>query len=113
MNNNNNTIYGFDVNLICDFFLNTKRQGPGSPDVTLKALSFIDNLSDTAQIADIGCGTGGQTMVLAQNVSGTITGLDFFSGFIDKFNLDALKLNLQNRVKGIVGSMDNLPFEKP
>ncbi len=51
-------------------------------------------------------------MVLAQNVSGTITGLDFFSGFIDKFNLDALKLNLQNRVKGIVGSMDNLPFEK-
>ena len=111
MNNNNNTIYGFDVNLICDFFLNTKRQGPGSPDVTLKALSFIDNLSDTAQIADIGCGTGGQTMVLAQNVSGTITGLDFFSGFIDKFNLDALKLNLQNRVKGIVGSMDNLPFQ--
>ena len=44
MNNNNNTIYGFDVNLICDFFLNTKRQGPGSPDVALKALSFIDNL---------------------------------------------------------------------
>lgn len=112
MNNENNTIYGFDVNLICEFFLNTKRQGPGSPDVTLKALSFIDNLSDTAQIADIGCGTGGQTMVLAQNVSGTITGLDFFSGCIDKFNLDALKLNLQNRVKGIVGSMDNLPFEK-
>ena len=62
MNNNNNTIYGFDVNLICDFFLNTKRQGPGSPDVTLKALSFIDNLSDTAQIADIGCGTGGHKM---------------------------------------------------
>ena len=73
MNNDNNAIYGFDVNLICEFFLNTKRQGPGSPDVTLKALSFIDNLSDTAQIADIGCGTGGQTMVLAQNVSGTIT----------------------------------------
>lgn len=112
MNNDNNTIYGFDVNLICEFFLNTKRQGPGSPDVTLKALSFIDNLSDTAQIVDIGCGTGGQTMILAQNVSGTITGLDFFPGFIDKFNISVLNLNLQNRVKGIVGSMDNLPFEK-
>ena len=34
MNNDNNAIYGFDVNLICEFFLNTKRQGPGSPDVT-------------------------------------------------------------------------------
>lgn len=101
-----------DVNLICKFFLNTERQGPGSPEVTLKALSFIDNLNDTAQIADIGCGTGGQTMVLAQHVSGAITGLDFFSGFIDKFNQNAMKLNLQNRVKGIVGSMDNLPFPK-
>lgn len=101
-----------DVNLICKFFLNTERQGPGSPDVTLKALSFIDNLSETAQIADIGCGTGGQTMILAQHVSGTITGLDFFSDFIDKFNLNATKLNLQDRVKGIVGSMDNLPFQK-
>ena len=29
-NNNNEAIYGFDVNLICDFFLNTERQGPGS-----------------------------------------------------------------------------------
>ena len=42
MNNDNNTILGFDVNLICDFFLNTERQGPGSPEVTLKALSFIE-----------------------------------------------------------------------
>ena len=29
MNNDNNTILGFDVNLICDFFLNTERQGYG------------------------------------------------------------------------------------
>ena len=64
MNNDNNTILGFDVNLICDFFLNTERQGPGSPEVTLKALSFIDNLTDKSLIADLGCGTGGQTMIL-------------------------------------------------
>ena len=59
MNNDNNTILGFDVNLICDFFLNTERQGPGSPEVTLKALSFIDNLTNKSLIADLGCGTGG------------------------------------------------------
>ena len=41
MNNDNNTILGFDVNLICDFFLNTERQGPGSPEVTLKALANV------------------------------------------------------------------------
>ena len=112
MNNDNNTILGFDVNLICDFFLNTERQGPGSPEVTLKALSFIDNLTDKSLIADLGCGTGGQTMILAQHAPGKITGIDFFPGFIERFNKNAEKLNLQNRVKGIVGSMDDLSFEK-
>ena len=89
-----------------------ERQGFGSPEMTIKALSFIDNLSNETKIADFGCGTGGQTMVLAQNTTGTITGLDLFSGFIEKLNTNAEKLGLQNRVKGVVGSMENLPFPK-
>ncbi|WP_423129828.1 class I SAM-dependent methyltransferase [Gaoshiqia sp. Z1-71] len=110
-NENITTIHEFDFNFICDFFLNTERQGPGSPEVSLKALSFIDNLTDKSLIADIGCGTGGQTMVLAQHAPGHLTGLDLFPGFIDRFNRNASKLNLQDKVKGIVGSMDNLPFQ--
>ena len=110
MSNENKTIHEFDFSLICEYFLNTERQGPGSPEVTLKALGFIDNLTDQSLIADLGCGTGGQTMVLAQHAPGHITGLDFFPGFIDRFNSNACGLNLQDRVKGIVGSMDNLPF---
>ena len=106
-----NLVCGFDYNLICEYFLNVERQGPGSPEVTLKALSFVDNLTDESRIADIGCGTGGQTMVLAQHAPGIITGLDLYPGFIDKFNTNAAKLNLQDKAKGVVGSMDNLPFE--
>ena len=49
-------------------------------------------------------------MVLAQHAPGHITGLDLFSGFIDRFNANAAKLNLQDRVQGVVGSMDNLSF---
>lgn len=105
------TIHEFDFNLICEFFLNTERQGPGSPEVTLKALSFIDNLTDKSLIADIGCGTGGQTKVLAQHAPGHITGFDVFPSFIDRFNSNAKELNLQDRVKGIVRSMDDLPFQ--
>ena len=77
MNNDNNTILGFDVNLICDFFLNTERQGPGSPEVTLKALSFIDNLTDKSLIADLGCGTGGQTMILHNMCRGRLQASTF------------------------------------
>ena len=111
MSNENKTIHEFELNLICDFFSTMERQGPGSPEVTLKALSFIDNLTEKSLIADIGCGTGGQTMVLARHAPGQITGLDFLPGFIHIFNRNTRQLGLQDRVKGIVGSMDNLPFQ--
>lgn len=94
MSNENKTIHDFELNLICDFFSNMERQGPGSPEVTLKALSFIDNLTEKSLIADIGCGTGGQTMVLAGHVTGQVTGLDFLSGFIDIFNRNARQSGL-------------------
>ena len=111
MSNENKTIHEFDFELICEYFSSIERQGPGSPEVTIKALSFIDNLTSDSQIADIGCGTGGQTMVLAHHTSGHITGIDLFPTFIDLFNLNAKKLNLQDRINGIVGSMENLPFQ--
>lgn len=66
MSNDIKTIHEFDFNLICEYFSNVERQGPGSPEITLKALSFIDNLTPHSLIADIGCGTGGQTITLAQ-----------------------------------------------
>jgi len=111
MSNENKSIHEFDLNLICEYFSNMERQGPGSSEVTVKALSFVDNLTSESRIADIGCGTGGQTMVLAQHAPGHITGIDLFPTFVDLFNANAKKLNLQDRVKGIVGSMDNLSFQ--
>jgi len=54
MSNENKTIHDFELNLICDFFSNMERQGPGSPEATLKALSFVDGLTDESFIADIG-----------------------------------------------------------
>ncbi len=111
MSNENKSIHAFDFNLICGYFSAIERQGPGSPEVTLKALSFIDNLTDKSRIADIGCGTGGQTMVLAQNAPGQITGIDLFPMFIDLFNANTGKLGLSKKVNGVVGSMDNLPFQ--
>ncbi len=112
MTDENKSIHEFDLNLICELHEGLERQGPGSPEMTIKALSFLDSLNKTSRVVDLGCGTGGQTMVLAQNITGNITGVDFFSGFINIFNDNAKKLNLQERVKGIVGSMENLSFQK-
>ena len=104
------SIHDFDYSLICEYFSAFERQGPGSPEMTVKALSFIDHLSNDSQIADLGCGTGGQTMVLAQHAPGSVTGIDLFPTFIDLFNRNAEQRNLQDRVRGVVGSMDALTF---
>lgn len=106
------SIHDFDVNLISELHIGLERQGPGSPEMTVKALSFLHDPDKITHIADLGCGTGGQTMVLAQNIKGNITGVDLFPDFIKLFNDNARKLNLQQRVKGIVGSMENLSFAK-
>ena len=50
-------------------------------------------------------------MVLAQHTPGEVTGIDLFPTFIDLFNKNAHQLKLEKRVKGIVGSMDQLPFQ--
>jgi len=112
MSDENKSIHEFDLNLICEYYSQLERQGPGSPEMTLQALSFIDNLTVSSHIADIGCGSGGQTMVLGQHAPGHITGIDIFPRFIDLFNDNAKKLNLQDRVKGKVESMDNLTFNE-
>lgn len=112
-NENIKTIHEFDFSLICEYFSNVERQGPGSPEVTIMALKYINNLTPQSRIADLGCGTGGQTMTLAKNAPGYITGLDLFPDFINIFNRNAHTLGLSDRVNGIVGSMiEKLPFEK-
>ena len=113
MNDEKQTIHEFDLNIIYEYFSKTERQGPGSPEETLKALGFVDGLTENSKIADIGCGTGGQTMVLGENTPcETIIGVDTCEDFIRQFNQKAKIKNLQDRVKGIVGNMENLPFRE-
>ena len=79
MSNENKSIHEFDFSLICEYFLSVERQGPGSAETTIKALSFVEGLTDKSLIADLGYGTGGQTITLAQHTPGQITGIDLDS----------------------------------
>ena len=105
------SIHEIDLNIIVEYFSGLERQGPGSPEITKKALGFVDGLTENSRIADLGCGTGGQTMVLAQNTPGLISGIDLFPTFIDLFNASAKQLKLQDRVLGRVASMEKLDFK--
>lgn len=111
MSQDTSTIHDFQFELICDYFTRLERQGPGSVEVTLKALGFIEGLPADARIADLGCGTGGQTLTLAEHTTGHITAIDVFPRFIDSLNERVRERNLQGRVTGQVGSMAEPPFQ--
>ena len=106
-------IENLDLSVVIDFFSQMDRQGPGSEEITLKALNFID-LTDSVgglRIADMGCGTGGQTISLALNTSAHITAFDIFPGMIEVLQQRVRKLGLHKRITGVVASMDRIPFD--
>jgi ubiquinone/menaquinone biosynthesis C-methylase UbiE len=111
MNEENQSIHAFDINLICEYFSTIERQGPGGTEATLKALSYIGALDPDSVIVDLGSGTGSQTFVLASQLTGKITALDLFPDFIGILNRKAEQYRLDHRVKGVIGSMDQLPFD--
>ncbi len=98
--------------LLLEAHIDLERQGPGSRDVVAQALKFLEPLDRFKNAADLGCGTGGQTLCLAERLEGAITGLDMFPDFVGRLNDKARALGLDKRVIGTVGKMEELPFEK-
>lgn len=100
-----------ELEYIIDLHKDSNRQGPGSEDETLRALSFT-NLPQNRQlkIADIGCGTGAQTITLAQNTNSQITAVDLFPAFLDELNRRSENLGLSGNITTIEKSMDQLSF---
>jgi len=100
-----------EMELLVDFHKNAERQGPGSNADTFKALNLLDlDKNRELKVADIGCGTGAQTMVLAQNLNAKITAVDLFPEFLEKLNGNAERLGLQDKIDTLEKSMDDLPF---
>lgn len=94
--------------------LHTKnhRQGPGSDTATLRALALsgIDTKAPL-KIADIGCGTGAASILLANNTNAHITAVDFLPEFLEKLQKDAEEAGVADRITTLEADMAELPFE--
>lgn len=101
-----------ELRLIIDLHKHAQRQRPGADTETLRALD-LTRLDRTTplKIADIGCGTGASTLMLAQHLNAEITAVDFLQEFLDILNDRAASLELQDKITSLCCSMDNLPFE--
>lgn len=98
------------LRLILEFHKDSPRQGPGCDDETARALGFVGSLGAGSRIADIGCGTGAQTMTLARSAPGAITAVDLFPPFLGKLSQKIHANGLENRVTPVCASMLNLPL---
>lgn len=102
-----------ELELLIDFHKDAVRQGPGSTDETLKALSFIPNSKGKPlKVADIGCGTGAQTLTLAENLNGNIVAVDLFPEFLKQLENRSKELGVNHKIDILEADMEKLPFQK-
>jgi len=100
-----------DYQLLIDLHKSANRQGPGGDEETEKALSLaMINRAAPLRIADIGCGTGASTLLLARLLKAQITAVDFLQDFLEVLEGRAENMGLSEKIATLACSMDNLPF---
>ncbi len=97
--------------LFYEIFGSLPRQGPGSTKSTLKAAAKITQLPANAEILDLGCGTGFQTLVLARYFEGRVTALDNYQPFLEQLKLKIGEKQLDHKVRVLHGDLKRLDFD--
>jgi len=100
--------------LLVDLHKDGPRQGPGSARHTELAIELagLTGSTDALKIADVGCGTGASTLVLAERLNATISAVDLFPQFLNILKAEAGKKGLAGKISTLACSMDDLPFEE-
>jgi SAM-dependent methyltransferase len=102
-----------DLDLLIDLHRDGERQGPGGTDATRLSIT-LSGLSEARglRIADIGCGTGASSLVLARHLDAHVTAADFIPAFIEQLDITAEREGIGERITTLTASMDALPFEE-
>ena len=96
--------------LYFEIFESLPRQGPGDDESTRQAFQKLTGLPKRPEILDVGCGTGGQTLILAKLSTGNITALDNHQPFIETLKRNARQAGYGDRIRCLVGDMNSMNF---
>jgi ubiquinone/menaquinone biosynthesis C-methylase UbiE len=89
--------------LLIDLHKNATRQGPGGDAETEKALglAMIDRAAPL-KIADLGCGTGASTLLLARLLNAQFTAVDLLQEFLEVLEGRAKNIGRPNIAKSML-----------
>jgi serine/threonine-protein kinase HipA len=90
--------------LLFELYGDMPRQGPGSAATTRRALALLPGLPPEPRIADIGCGSGASSLVLAER-GGTVIGIDIHKPFLARLRADAAAAALEGKVLAVAADM--------
>jgi len=100
-----------EIDLLIDLHVRNDRQGPGGEDETRRAVELARlDARGHLRVADIGCGTGASTLVLATLLDAHVTAIDAAPAFMEKLRARADQEGLGERIAARVGDMESLPF---
>ena len=81
------------------------RQGPGSDELTLRALEAIGPLAPSPRVLDLGCGSGRQTLVLARALQTRVVAVDNHAAFLEDLERRAAAASLGHLVEPVCADM--------
>lgn len=94
-----------ELSLLFELFEGTPRQGPGSIETTRRALRLLPDSLRIERVLDLGCGTGGSTLVLAEDTGAQVTAVDIHPPYLATLREQAEELGLSDRTVTAAGDM--------
>jgi len=91
--------------MLFELFESTPRQGPGSVETTRRALRLLPDSLRVERVLDLGCGTGGSTIVLAQDTGARVTAVDIHPPFLATLRARAEERGLADRIATVAADM--------
>ena len=100
-----------NLDLLIDLHREAARLGPGGDAQTRCAIELSGLAARNGlRIADIGCGTGASTLLLARALDARITAVDLLTPFLERLRAAADAAGLSDRIAPLAAAMDALPF---
>lgn len=92
--------------LFFEVFETLPRQGPGNRASAARALALCGPLPPAPRVLDLGCGSGAQTLLLAEFLGGaTIVAVDNHPPFVERLRREVPLRGLSDRVRPLLGDI--------